>query len=86
VRDAHTHASGRNALSDLGTEALVEGDVAFFKDAVEKLQVRSATATSLMRLRGSWKCTHDGIQLRGPLDWHRGDKAEYLPDYQHTDG
>jgi hypothetical protein len=37
VRDAHTHASGRNALSDLGTKALVEGDVAFFKDAVEKL-------------------------------------------------
>jgi hypothetical protein len=37
VRDAHTHASGRNALSDLGAKALVEGDVAFFKDAVEKL-------------------------------------------------
>jgi microsomal dipeptidase-like Zn-dependent dipeptidase len=37
VRDAHTHSSGRNALSDLGTKALVEGDVAFFKDAVEKL-------------------------------------------------
>jgi hypothetical protein len=37
LRDAHTHASGRNTLSDLGTEALVEGDVAFFKDAVEKL-------------------------------------------------
>jgi hypothetical protein len=37
VRDAYTHASGRNTLSDLGTEALVEGDVAFFKDAVEKL-------------------------------------------------
>ena len=37
VRDAYTHASGRNALSDLGTETLVEGDVAFFKDSVEKL-------------------------------------------------
>lgn len=37
VKDARTHASGRNALSDLGTKALVEGDVAFFKDAVEKL-------------------------------------------------
>lgn len=37
VRDAHTHASGRNALSDLGTKGLVEGDVAFFEDAVEKL-------------------------------------------------
>jgi hypothetical protein len=37
VRDAHTHASGRNALSDFGTKAFVEGDVAFFKDAMEKL-------------------------------------------------
>jgi hypothetical protein len=37
VRHARTHASGRNALSDLGTKALVEGNVAFFKDAMEKL-------------------------------------------------
>jgi hypothetical protein len=37
VRNVHTHSSGRNALSDLGTETLVKGDVAFFKDAMEKL-------------------------------------------------
>jgi hypothetical protein len=31
----------------------------------------SATATTLMRECGEWKCTYDRVKLGGPLDRHR---------------
>ena len=34
-RNSRTQASGGDALSNLVAEGLVEGDVAFFEDAVE---------------------------------------------------
>jgi hypothetical protein len=40
TRNPHTQAGGIDALGDLGAKSLAEGDVAFFKDAVEELGVR----------------------------------------------
>ena len=37
VTEVHTQASGGDAFSDLVAEGLIEGDVAFFEDAVEEL-------------------------------------------------
>ena len=47
--EVQTQASGGDALSNLVAEGLVEGDVAFFEDAVKKLRVWSASATRSMR-------------------------------------
>ena len=49
VTQAHTQAGGSDAFGDLVAEGLVEGDVAFFEDAVKKLRVWSASATRSMR-------------------------------------
>jgi len=48
VTEAHTQASGSDAFGDLVAESFVEGDVAFFEDAVEELRVRSVSATTKM--------------------------------------
>jgi len=38
--ELHTHASGCDALGNLGAESLREGNVTFFKDSVEELCVK----------------------------------------------
>jgi hypothetical protein len=43
-----THAGSGDTLSDLGAEVLVEGDVAFFEDIVEKLGGWLAVVTITM--------------------------------------
>ena len=49
VEIAHTQASSGDTFSDIVAERLVEGDVAFLEDAMKKLRVRSASATTKMR-------------------------------------
>lgn len=45
-----THTSRTNALGDLGAQSLAEGNVAFFKDAVEELWGTNSQSTFLINL------------------------------------